>query len=301
MGMSDNEERQRILAEQYSHLYKMYAIKSMKDYEGSIIKFECVIDNERGVFKERRSLQSKDHILEQVVYELATTLGLRCCKASCRKIKQDNEFVFGSFSRFEVVDMNNVMTMYKFIFGEDAPKGMSEFDRTPEVSAMDIFNIINGAKASKIRYKQQFLQSMYRYIIFDYIMGQQDRHMENLSVYMSAKNGAMLYPIYDNGICCHSTLGNDAAIVHLKHLYFSSRMGISSDIYEALWRYRALVCPGDLRNIVNYNKLTKENILRAIKVSNKYNQLTQERINHTVQFILGHVREIDNLNRGIVT
>ena len=63
-------------------LYKLYSIKDRSDYEGSTIKYECTINGERGLFKERRSMQSKDHVMEQTTlylsgWENVTTTGLK--------------------------------------------------------------------------------------------------------------------------------------------------------------------------------------------------------------------------------
>ena len=104
-------EKMQINKELSEKLYKLYVIKNKEDYSGSIKKCECVINNERGLFKERFSTRSKDHIMEQVAYELATLLGVKCCKASCRK----SNGIYGSFSRFEVVDLNNVRTFEELI------------------------------------------------------------------------------------------------------------------------------------------------------------------------------------------
>ena len=95
-------------------LYKLYSIKDRSDYEGSTIKYECTINGERGIFKERRSMQSKDHVMEQVAYELANVLGVSCCFNRCRKAQG----VYGSFSRFEIRDLSKVIP-YANILNKD--------------------------------------------------------------------------------------------------------------------------------------------------------------------------------------
>lgn len=261
-------------------LYKMYIIKNKENYNGGIEKYECVINNERGIFKERVSTRSKDHIMEQIAYELAIILGVSCCKASCRKAKG----LYGSFSRFEVTDLDNVIP-YEDIIGYS------------ELSSDDLLKITMQLTRNNIN---SFIIQLYQYIIFDYILGQQDRHLENLSIYKKSNNQKIWYPLYDNGFCCFSVYDNDTAIQCLNNRFYSSRIGQSEDILNTLYKYRQLIFKDDLRKIIRYDKLNKELILKIIDKADKYNQMTEKRRDATADFILKQAKDIHTLNVGKV-
>lgn len=161
-------EKEIIKRELNEKLYKMYIIKNRQDYTGSIEKYECVINNERGMFKERISAQSKDHIMEQVAYELSLLLGVKCCKASCRKTNG----IYGSFSRFKVVDMNNVV----------------QFENMTNKQEMHTEELLQYTINLTHDSKNNFVINLYQYIIFDYILGQHDRHLENIAIYRKNNN-----------------------------------------------------------------------------------------------------------------
>ena len=78
--------------------------------------------------------------------------------------------------------------------------------------------------------------------------------------------------------------------------YFSSRLGFSEEILQCLVEYRHLIYPGDLREVVKYHLLNENVLGEIIDKSNKYNQLTLERRNCTIKFIMNNIREIDRLN-----
>lgn len=255
-------------------LYKMYDAKDRADYEGSIAKYECTINKELGIFKERHSLQSKDHIMEQFAYEIAEVLGVPCCKDSCRKVNG----VYGSFSRYEVPDLNNVIA-FKSICGYK------------DLFSNDLFNFC----IDKVGRTNQFVIRIYQYVIFDFILGQLDRHMENLAVYRHNGNLSW-YPLYDNGFCCFSTDSNDNAIERLNKGFYFSRMGSDSEILNDLINFRDIIYPGDLRNIIKYHMISKDLLYKLIDKSDKYNQMCETRRQATIQFICKQCECIHSLN-----
>lgn len=256
-------------------LYKLYLIKNMESYEGSIEKCECTIKGEKGIFKERIGPHSKDNVMEQVAYEIAQLVGVNCCKAYCRK----SHGVYGSFSRFKVTDINNVYTYSKIMKKVDMDADELLYN-TIKLNG----NVINN-----------FVITLYKYIIFDYILGQQDRHLENLPVYIVNKK-ITWYPLYDNGLSCFSMSLNDAAIQFLNQGFYSSRMGFSDDILRALNKYRDIIYKDDIRHIVKYHILNKEILLSIICRCDKYNQINKKRRTAMINFILRHCKDIDNLN-----
>ena len=200
-------------------LYNMYNKKYRSSYGGSIKKIECTINNERGLFKERFSISSRDHIMEQFIYEFATILGVQCCKAYCRKSNN----MYGSFSRFEVADLSNVIH-YSNVTNKTDMLANEILDATIKLQGG-----INS-----------FVVQLYQIIIFDYITAQHDRHLENLSIYRT-NSSYIWYPLYDNGLCCFSFEDNEHANNSLKRGFFQGRMGGSLEILETLNEYRDLI------------------------------------------------------------
>ncbi len=42
-------------------IYKLYVTKDLTEYKGFCHKYECTINGEKGIFKERMNTASKDH------------------------------------------------------------------------------------------------------------------------------------------------------------------------------------------------------------------------------------------------
>lgn len=256
-------------------LYRMYNEEDKTVYVGSAAKFECDIKGEHGLFKERISIQSKDHIMEQVVYELASIVNVKCCKTSCRKVKE----WYGAFSRFEIPDGCQFIHA-ESIFGTNEIFVDKLFEKSLQLTKN---------KANK------FNVNLYQYILFDYITGQHDRHLENLAL-IKRDRIYTWYPLYDNGICCFSVLSNDTAIEALNKGFFDTRIGTSYEILEALYKYRNTIYKGNILDIVNYSKVNKELLLNIIDRADKYKQLGIRRREATANFIMKQIETIDLLN-----
>lgn len=256
-------------------IYKLYEIKDKTDFIGSTIKYECTINGERGLFKERRSMQSKDHVMEQVAYEMAQLMNVKCCKDSCRKAQG----IYGSFSRFEVKDIKRVIP-YANILNRDQEYVEDVLNNTLRLTKNSINN---------------FIKQLYQYIIFDFIMGQQDRHLENLAV-IEVSNRTVWYPLYDNGLCLSACSSHDAAITELNNGWYSSRMGDSSDIEQAILDFRHIIFPDDLRKLIRYDRLNSNVLLNIIDKSDKYNQIPQSRRMAIVKFMMLQAKMIHSIN-----
>lgn len=257
-------------------LYKLYSIKDRSDYEGSTIKYECTINGERGIFKERRSMQSKDHVMEQVAYELANVLGVSCCFNRCRKAQG----VYGSFSRFEIRDLSKVIP-YANILNKD--EGL-----------VDI--VLNNTIKLTRNNINSFVKQLYQFIIFDFIMGQQDRHLENLAVERTSDRKIKWYPLYDNGFCLSACSSHDTAITELGRGFYSSRMGDSSYIEENILAFRKLIFPDDLRKLIRYQNMNIALLLQIIDKSDKYNQIPQSRRQAIANFMMLQAKIINHIN-----
>jgi hypothetical protein len=261
------------------NLYKLYNITDKKDYEGSTVKCECTINGEYGLFKERMSMQSKDNVMEDVAYRVAELLGVPCAFASCRKYKN----IIGSFSRYEI------------------PKGY-DFIHLSSIYGVDELNVVELLRQTILKSNNKvsnIVTEIYKYIIFDYIMGQRDRHLGNLALLRnknSINNKLLMYKLYDNGLCCFSTESNDNAIEMLNHRYYSSRIGTNEDIALAIQEYRKLISPGDLREIVQYDKVNEKVLKYYFEKVDKYHQIGKERQQASIKFIMRNTLDIHRIN-----
>jgi hypothetical protein len=262
-------------------LYKLYNITDKKDYDGSTVKCECTINGEYGLFKERMSMQSKDNVMEDIAYRIAELLGVSCAFASCRKYKN----IIGSFSRYEIpkgYDFIHLSSIY----------GVDELD-AGELLRQTILKSNNKIGSIVI--------DLYKYIIFDYIMGQRDRHLSNLALLRNknaTSNKTYMYKLYDNGLCCFATESNDNAIEMLNNRHYSSRIGTNEDIIKAIQDYRNLINPGDLRELVQYDKLNDKVLKYYFEKADKYHQIGKERQLASINFIMRNALDIHKVNNG---
>jgi hypothetical protein len=287
---SDNDRRKA-----NEKLYRLYRAKDMRDYDGSTAKVECDIDGEHGIFKERRSLRSKDHIMEQVAYELSKFMRVPCCKASCRKVystqakiigvTSSKNVIYGAFSRFECGAEN--MTTFGSLFDGSIMRG----------------NIVDPEMILKVLTKRygrmsEITVTFFRYLIFDYIMGQLDRHEENIA--LTITNGTVqMYPLFDNGLCLGAYEDNDSAIVALENGFYSSRMGSNADIIQTIAKFRTDNLKNvDIRKVIRYDLVNIDNVLRAISISDKYNQMNTDRRQAEAKFMYRQAFDIHKINLG---
>lgn len=258
-------------------IYKMYNIHNMMDYTGSTLKCECTINGERGIFKERRSTQSKDHVMEQFAYEIAKVLSIDCCMARCRKTNH----VYGAFSRFETDNINNLVPFSNIINMTD---GFAD-------------DILNATIELTRNSRGTFTKQLYQYIIFDFIMGQLDRHLENLSVEITNNRKIKWYPLYDNGLCLSACSSHDTALIELKNGFYSSRMGDSEYIERTILKFRPIIFPDDIRKLIPYTRINKNTLTDLLDISDKYNQVPKIRREAIIDFMLKQVEMLDSINR----
>lgn len=270
----------------YGKIYRAYNVKSIESkssLKGISNKIECDMrDNgvlERGIFKEKLREFSKDHIMEQFVYKLALQVGVQCCKASCRQ----RNGIIGSFSRYEIP------VGYIFIH-------LSDIMKEREIGAEEL--IIKAIEMSKG--VNRFVRTIYQYMLFDFLVGQQDRHLENLAVLENKKtNRRNLYPLYDNGLCCFSHIDKENAIELLHKGFYNSCNGPSEDIIKALVKYRNIVFYNvDLATVVNYKIINVNLIEQLLNEASKYDKLGKQRTIAVAEFIKRQAYIIHCINYG---
>ncbi len=246
-----------------SELYKVYERSAVAGNKiGMSNKVEIIKKNketgvyERGIFKEKMHCGSKDNVMEAVVYRIAMILGVPCVRAIV--IQHNGEI--GSFSRYEIKELD------KFIH-------LQEYFGVPEMHAEEFFKAILGIKSNNVK---NLFSMAYRYIMLDYLVGQQDRHMENLA-FTKERGGLEFYPLYDNGISFCGHMSNSLYRESLRSGKFQSRMGASDEIYETLKGLRSRFKEVSINDIIRIGSINEEILNNIIIEEDRYNEIIAER------------------------
>lgn len=142
-----------------------------------------------------------------------------------------------------------------------------------------------------------FVRDIYKDIIFDFLTGQHDRHLDNLAIMRNRSTKKIkLYPLYDNGLRCFSHLERETAIELLTQGFYSYCYGTSEDIIEAIVKYRESIFNADLALLVNYKALNIRLIEQLLNKSSKYDKLGKQRTEAIAKFIMRQAYIIDCIN-----
>ncbi len=138
--------------------------------EGYNIKRYGALDGKYGIYKQRINPLVTDVESEIAVYLLAKRLGVPCCPA----IRADKNTVFSAF----LYDFSKEYIVHFRRFF-DGMRSDNEYHNLLEV-------------------RPQYKDDIARMILLDFITRQDDRHLSNIAVKISAQ-GETFYPLYDNG------------------------------------------------------------------------------------------------------
>jgi hypothetical protein len=138
--------------------------------EGYNIKRYGVYEGQYGVYKQRISPLTTDVESEVAVYLLAQRLGVPCCPA-CRVGKDT------VFSAFLYDFSQEYIVHFRRLF--DGARSDNEYQNLVAV-------------------RPQYKEDIARMILLDFITRQDDRHLSNIAIKMTAE-GESFYPLYDNG------------------------------------------------------------------------------------------------------
>lgn len=254
-----------------NRIYKLYNKVETEEYQGFCRKMYCDIKGEHGIFKERMSQRSIDNVMESFIYQFATILGVPCAFAKVRIA----DGILGSFSKFEIPDDCSFEHASK-IYGQS------------EVFAGDILEMTENM----FGLKSDTLCRLYQYIVFDYITGQQDRHLDNLA-FIKYNNGRLgLYKLYDNGLCMESHNNDEIAINILNNGHYKSSMGFSNYIYESIIEHSHKINRKPL-SMVNIRNISKSGISKILVSCDIYKQIHKDRKDAIANFIVKQIQSLD--------
>jgi len=143
---------------------------SLDTPEGYNIKRYGVYEGQYGIYKQRISPLTTDVESEVAVYLLAERFGVPCCPA----YRVNKDTVFSAF-------------LYDF-----SKEYIVHFRRLFEGARSD------NEYQNLISVRPQYRDDIARMILLDFITRQDDRHLSNIAIKMTA-TGESFYPLYDNG------------------------------------------------------------------------------------------------------
>ena len=170
---SENERLETVITDVFASVFHQridLTGDSIDTPEGYNIKRYGVFNGQYGIYKQRISPLTTDVESEVAVYLLAQKLGVPCCPA----YRVDKDTVFSAF-------------LYDF-----STEYIVHFRRLFDGARSD--NEYQNLTAVRPQYKDDIA----RMILLDFITRQDDRHLSNVAIKMTA-NGETFYPLYDNG------------------------------------------------------------------------------------------------------
>ncbi len=264
-----------------NELYKLYDVKQSKNNTiGMVEKCEISKKNretgiyERGLFKRPINDSSKDNVAEAIVYRIAMIVGVPCVKAM---VVMHNGNI-GSFSRYEIDELDKVEHL-RAVLG---------------ISELHIDDFFETIKNMRVKNVGSLYARAYQYVTLDYLTGQQDRHMENLA-FIRDRDNIQFYPLYDNGLSMHAVKSNSICCDYLYSNKYSSRMGNSSEIYNALKREKGQFKNLSIENIIKISNISDVILHNIIREEDRYKQINNEREKAMVSFIMQKKKELMQL------
>lgn len=172
--------------------------------EGYNIKRYGVYNNRYGIYKQRINPLTTDCESEIAVYKLAKKLGVLCCKVD----RVDSNTIF---SNFEYDFANEYIVHFRRLLTE----------RFTENEYQNLISI-----------RPQYQKEIAQMIALDFITRQDDRHLSNIAVKISA-NGEAFYPLYDNGRALFYEDTEETVMKAINDIKaYSTTFGLSGTYYD---------------------------------------------------------------------
>ncbi|WP_298840952.1 HipA domain-containing protein [Clostridium sp.] len=162
---------------------------------------------EIGLFKYTKSDRTTEHVSEKLASDLAGLLGLKCAKIEIGRYKSR----IGSMS-YLINDETEILIEGIYLINKNYPSYDSYTMYDNENKEYYSIEMILKSLA-----EYNLSNDFFRISIFDFLIGNTDRHQNNWAV-LESDNGIRICPIYDNGssLCCYFEeknidfyLGND--------------------------------------------------------------------------------------------
>ena len=254
-----------------------------------------------GLFKYTKDQNTKDHISEKLASDIAALLDIECAHVE-----------LGFFHGRE-----GSMSFLINQDGEDLIEGIWLINEYyPSYSAEKMYDDTVGEYYSiemltTAIQKYGLLPDLLRMLVFDYLIGNTDRHQNNWAIISKGEREYAFSPLYDNSssLCCYvqeqhlgSLLGNDArrwnTLVRTKSLSIvridkkNRKRPRHEEVIAYIWEHYSDQVQGFIEQI--QHKITESNIDQLLS-DYPENQLSIERKELIKRFLLAKVRLIDEI------
>lgn len=164
--------------------------------------------NQIGLFKYKKDVTTTDHVSECIAYELAQLIGIPCARFEVGTYKGRE----GSMS-YNIVDHEGMM-LIEGIYCISLVYSNFDAERLLDVETGDRYSI---EMIKKVLEPLKLFEDFIPILIFDFLIGNTDRHQSNWALIMENKE-LRLSPLYDNSssLCAYikeskidQYLGND--------------------------------------------------------------------------------------------
>jgi len=161
-----------------------------------------------GLFKFKKDLETKDHVSEKLASDLAALLEIPCAQVEIGTFKQRE----GSMSYLINKDSEELIEGISLI-NQYYPNYSAE--KMYDSSLDEQYSIHMLVKSIR---KYGLLKDLLKMLVFDYLIGNSDRHQNNWAIIKQGDGIYKFSPLYDNSssLCCYVTedkvqqyLGND--------------------------------------------------------------------------------------------
>jgi len=234
-----NEKLEDVITDVFDSIFHQkidMAGDSIDTPEGYNIKRYGVYNGQYGIYKQRISPLTTDVESEVAVYLLAEKLGVPCCPA----YRIDKDTVFSAF-------------LYDF-----SKEYIVHFRRLFEGARSD------NEYQNLIAVRPQYKDDIARMILLDFITRQDDRHLSNIAIKISAIEESF-YPLYDNG---RSLFYEDTHEMTMQAIAAPAEYATTFGYSGTYWDYVKEIAKerGGLKNLVNLD-IGKDDIFKILKES----------------------------------
>jgi hypothetical protein len=164
--------------------------------------------NQIGLFKFKKDLNTKDHISEKLASELAALLGIPCAHVEIGIYNGREGSMSFLINKDDEALIEGIWLINQLYPNYSAEKMYDE--STEEYYSLEM--IVNSVE------KYGLLPELLKMLVFDYLIGNSDRHQNNWAIISKGDKTYTFSPLYDNSssLCCYvpedkiaSLLGND--------------------------------------------------------------------------------------------
>lgn len=177
---------------QYKHNETLLSGKSRKEY------LKDSISGKSGIFKYPKTLKTTEHVSERLAYDIARIIGVRCAITDIGTFREE----MGSLSYLIAEHLENgTSSITKKYSSYDKEK---HFDsNTKEYYSIHMIeNSLNEFDNCV-----ELLDSFYKMLLFDFLIGNSDRHSDNWGLVSNGSNFTFS-PLFDNGSALCSYVKN---------------------------------------------------------------------------------------------